>query len=372
MCDRTEVAVGLSISLTGRFCLQGQEALQGIRLWQSYVNAQGGIAVRDWEKRTVRLIWYDDYSQISAARTNVLRLLREDKIDILLGPYSSSLTMSVAEIAEEYKKVLWNHGGSSDEIFRHGWRYLVGIQSPASDYLRALPYWLAEKSPALKRICVLYSGRGTFGWHIARGVLESALRVAHHSVHLVPINVPWDNHDIILGILAGIGPEAVVLAAGFQDELALMRTRDLWPGTVREVAAVAAGVRAFSTELGQTADRVLGASQWEPGVTFPNPLGSTSDWFLNSFQNQFGRTPDYIAAGSFATGLVLTECIRLAGCLDVEKVRNTASDLDCYTFYGRFRIDSRTGMQTGHRGLLIRWEEDHKRVLPSRPGLGRD
>src|SRR5262249_27996052 len=65
-----------------------------------------------------------------------------------------SLTMSVAKIAEEYKKILWNHGGSSDEIFRHGWRYLVDIQSPASDYLRALPYWLAEKSPALKRIYV--------------------------------------------------------------------------------------------------------------------------------------------------------------------------------------------------------------------------
>src|SRR5262249_40530767 len=72
------------------------------------------------------------------------------------GPYSSSLTMSVAEIAEEYKKVLWNHGGSSDEIFRHGWRYLVGIQSPASDYLRALPYWLAEESrPSTGFVCCI-------------------------------------------------------------------------------------------------------------------------------------------------------------------------------------------------------------------------
>ncbi len=111
------------------------------------------------EKRSVRLIWYDDRSQISCARKNVFRLLREDQIDILLGPYSSSLTMAVVEIAEEYKKVLWNHGCSSDEIFRHGRRYLVGIASPASDYLRALPHCLAEEFPALGRICVLYSGR---------------------------------------------------------------------------------------------------------------------------------------------------------------------------------------------------------------------
>src|SRR6266581_7774388 len=110
MCNKTEVAVGLSISLTGKCRPQGQQALQGIRLWQSYINAQGGVAIRNREKRSVRLIWYDDRSQISFARKNVCQLLREDKICILLGPYSSSLTMAVMDIAEEYKKVLWNYG----------------------------------------------------------------------------------------------------------------------------------------------------------------------------------------------------------------------------------------------------------------------
>jgi ABC-type branched-subunit amino acid transport system substrate-binding protein len=56
MCSRSKVTVGLSISLTGRFRSQGEQALQGVRLWQSYINAQGGIAVRDEEKRSVRLI----------------------------------------------------------------------------------------------------------------------------------------------------------------------------------------------------------------------------------------------------------------------------------------------------------------------------
>ena len=101
-------------------------------------------------------------------------------------------------------------------------------------------------------------------------------------------------------------------------------------------------------------------------MTVPIIAGPTSHWFLDSFQRQFDRPPDYIAAGSFATGLVLTECIRLAASLDDEELRNTASDLDCNTFYGRFRIDCRTGMQTGHRVLLIRWQGGHKVVLPPR------
>jgi branched-chain amino acid transport system substrate-binding protein len=66
-----------------------------VRLWQSYVNAQGGMTVQNEKKSFVRLIWYDDHSEISTARKNVFQLLREDKIEILLGPYSSSLTLAV-------------------------------------------------------------------------------------------------------------------------------------------------------------------------------------------------------------------------------------------------------------------------------------
>jgi ABC-type branched-subunit amino acid transport system substrate-binding protein len=81
--SRVDITVGLSVSLSGRFRLL-RAALQGFLLWQSYINAQGGIAVQNGEKKPVRLIWYDDRSQISCARSNVTRLLREDQIDIAL------------------------------------------------------------------------------------------------------------------------------------------------------------------------------------------------------------------------------------------------------------------------------------------------
>jgi len=104
----------------------------------------------------------------------VHRLIRNDHIDVLLGPYSSSLTIAAAEISEEYKKILWNYGGTSDEIFNRGARHIVRIASPASDYLRRLPHRLAEEYPDLHRVCVLHSGKGTFGRQVARGVLESS------------------------------------------------------------------------------------------------------------------------------------------------------------------------------------------------------
>jgi hypothetical protein len=126
--------------------------------------------------------------------------------------------------------------------------------------------------------------------------------VAHHAVHLVPINVPWEDHDTILGVLSGIVPEVVVLAGSFQEEVSLMRTRSRWPRTVRVVAAIAAGLGDFFAELGQEAEGVVGPSQWERCVIFPDITGPGSDWFLDSFQRKFGEVPDYIGCRKFRHG----------------------------------------------------------------------
>ena len=357
-----EIRVGLSVSVSGRFQLQGQQALDGILLWQAHANAQGGISITGGVERAVRLVWYDNGSRVSRARENVLRLIRNDSVDILPGPYSSNLTLAAAEIAEQYKTILWNCGGSSDEIFGRGWRYVIGISSPASDYMRAFPHWLAKQYPELRRICVLYSSQGTFGLQVARGVEESA-RKTGQSVELVPFFTPLKNIEFALSMLLDNRPEAVVLAGSFQDELAIMRTRPRWPRTVGAVAAVAAGIPDFAAELGQMADGVFGPSQWEPVVGFPKIVGPPSDWFMKSFRTRFGMRPDYVAAGSFATGLIVTECIRQAASLDSDKLRTTASELDCHTFYGRFRIDTQSGKQVGHRILLLRWQNGKKVVL---------
>jgi branched-chain amino acid transport system substrate-binding protein len=358
-----EIKLGVSVSVSGKFQLLGQQALDGIRLWQSYANGRGGILLGG-RQRAIRLVWYDDGSRADRVLKNVLRLIRNDQVDVLLGPYSSALTIAAAEAAEDSGKVLWNYGGTSDAIFSRGWKHVIGIASPASDYLRALPRWLAREHSELRRISILYQGKGSFAWQVARGILESA-RDTGHSVDLVPFHTPFNESHRRFPKLFEFDPQVVVLAASFEDELLVLRTRPRWPGTVRAVAAVAAGTTLFGTRLGAMADQVLGPSQWEPGVSSPNILGPTSEWLVDQFQKQFGAGPDYVAAGSFATGVILTECIRRADSLDNQKLRRIASTLDCHTLYGRFRIDAANGRQMGHQVLLIRWQNGQKILLHS-------
>ena len=359
--NRHEIKVGLSISTSDKFQLRGQQALDGILLWQSHVNANGGVRVGNIS-RPVRLIHYDDGSGFSRAQENVLRLIREDKIDVLFGPYSSGLTMAAAEIAEEHKKLLWNYGGTSDEIFERGWRYILGISSPASDYFRNLPHWLVKEYPSISRICVLHSSKGTFAQQVARGLKEAVIATIP-SVELVPFDMRLNDSEAVVSRIRDLSPDAVVLAGNFQDEVAIIRTRPHWPNSVRVTAAVAAGIASFASQLGKMADGILGPTQWEPHASPSTVVGPSSAWFIDSFQKQFCTEPDYIAAGAFATGLILTECIRQTSSLDDHKLRSIASDLDVRTFYGGFHVDAHNGKQMGHRVLLVEWREGTKAVL---------
>ncbi|MBI3047974.1 MAG: ABC transporter substrate-binding protein [Acidobacteria bacterium] len=186
MTSSGEIIVGLSIAASGALSRQGREALDGARLWESYINQSGGIAVAPDARRPVRLIWLDDESRLDRARLNVSRLLADERVDLLLGPYGSAATLAAAELADRRGRILWNYGGASDDIFSRGFRRLVGIFSPASDYLRALPAWLARTHPSLRRILVAHLARGSFGAHIARGIWEAAAAVGAFVVEAVP------------------------------------------------------------------------------------------------------------------------------------------------------------------------------------------
>jgi hypothetical protein len=85
---------------------------------------------------------------------------------------------------------------------------------------------------------------------------------------------------------------------------------------------------------------------------------------VRSVREQFGCEPQYTAAASFAVGLIFGECMRRAGSLQ-DNLLATAAELDCFTLYGGFRLDSASRRQVGHHMLLVQWDQDHKVLLPA-------
>ncbi len=352
MSAPSEILTGVSLPLTGKFQLQGQEALNGLRLWVDHISPS----------MPVRLIVHDDCSRVELAKENVLRLLTRERVDLLLGPYSSGLTLAVVPIAEAHRKILWNHGGASDAIYERGWRHLVSVISPASEYLRALPLLARQRDPEISRIGIIHARAGTFAAHVACGAAEAAKAAGFDQIHLSSFASPIEDPAPVLQGASVGDPELLVAVGSFQDDVAIIRHRERVP-RVKALAAVAAGLGAIYREAGRLTEEVIGPSQWEPGVTWDNIVGPDSASFLSEYQARFHQAPGYPAAQAFAAGLILSECLRRAGSLEDETLLAAAYGLELTTFFGGFRLDPGTGRQIGHRSLLVQWQDGKKMVI---------
>ena len=118
------IQAGIPVSLTGQFQVQGKQVLAGLQAWVDDVNKAGGIALRPGATGLgLELVHYDDASLARQARQATERLITQDRVDLLFGPYSSVLASASAAVAEENHRVMWNQGGASDNIYQQGYRY---------------------------------------------------------------------------------------------------------------------------------------------------------------------------------------------------------------------------------------------------------
>ena len=348
--------------MSGPLRRQGQEAYDGIRLWVEHRMSAGGLKVgRNQATRPLRLVALDDASRAPHARENVARLLTEEPVDLLLGPYGSGSTLAVAPLAAAHGKILWNHGGASDAVTEAGWRGVVSVLSPASDYLRNLPGLVRHRTGA-QRATVLYAGRGTFPSCIRRGVEAGARTAGFDSVRAIAFDSPLRNAKAAIDAALADSPHLLVVAGRFEDDVAILRERQRLE-TVGTVACVAAGADGFHQELGVLAEGVIGPSQWEPHLHERPSIGPPSAWFCSEFRRVFQRDPGYVAAQAYTLGIIIGECIRRAESLEDRELLAVARRLDTTTLFGRFLLDPATSRQVGHEIVLVEWRDGRKHSL---------
>lgn len=358
------IKVGAALSLSGGFALQGRQAACGLRLWAEDLATAGGLAVRDRDGRLpVELIVYDDESRMGLAAARVEKLITEDRVDLLIGPYSSALTLAVAPVAERHRKVLWNHGGASDAIARHNFRFVVTLASPASRYFVGILRMLTHVAPFANRVALVYGARGTF----PPAVIDGAERYARDNGFLVTFKAPYPSTRVefaALGThLTDQSPDVILGVGRTENDVQLAWTLKTQRVRARAMGLVAAPLRAFMEALGQDSCGFLGPSQWEPGVRYRPDVGPAPAEFVARFRDRFGGEPDYPAAQAYAAGLVAQRCVETTGTLRDEPVREAADTLAFTTLYGGFKLAAQSGEQIGHTMVVVQWQGAQKPIV---------
>ncbi len=299
------MSVGAPLSLTGRFARFGRQAAAGLRLWARMT----GTAVEVVDDRS-------EPARVGPALHDLA-----GRCDLLLGPYSTSLAREAARFAAEADRVVWNHGGSGDDVQAAAPGRLISVLTPTSRYAEPFIGHLAEHHPALA--LRLVAGEGSFGRQVIAGARASAL------AHGVP--------------LTRGAADALFTAGTFEEDVALVAGLRPRP---RVLGAVAAGVLEFA-EAVATPDGVLGVAQWQPGAG-----GPAEARFLAAWDREVGGVPDYPAIQAVAAATIAVRCLAETS---ADRLWEAAAGWRGSTLFGAFGIDPVTGAQRRHRMTLVRW-----------------
>ena len=331
MGDR--LRIGACLSLSGKFARFGQQAALGLEAWRSL---DGGAELVIEDDRS-------DRHTLEAVLPSVAA-----KCDLLLGPYSTILMRAAGNIAADLGRLLWNQGGSGDDVEQAHPGYVVSVLTPTSRYAEPFVRYISQEDGS-KRDLLIVHGPGRFGRQVAEGARDAAAR---HGIraHLL------DADEAALPP-PGISREWDLFSAGvFEQDAELVAKSLRLLNPPRRVCTVAAGVREFARAV-DNPEGVFGIAQWFPGSRHEVLLGPGEEDFLRACAASGGALPDYPAVQAAAGAIIAANCARLAGSTDRNDLWAAAGDLETSTLFGGFKIDPQTGAQVSHQTVLVRWTE---------------
>ncbi len=349
--EQGPIKFGASLSLTGTYSALGQNQERGYELCVKHTNEKGGVL-----GRKIEMVLYDDKSEPATGVRLYERLITQDKVDAVLGPYSSAITEAVANVNEKYTMPMVAPMASTTSIFKKGRKFVFMVQSAAEVYLEGLLDMAARRG--LKTVAIVNEDT-LFPKTTAQGTIELAKKKGLQVVFVE--GYPKGNTDFsaILTKVRAANPDVLGAATYFDDAVAITRQmKELNVNPKMYGVTVGGDLPTFYQLLGRNAEFIYGATQWEADLPYPG-----AKEFLEAYTKEFpGRDVSYHSAGGYAGCQVLVEAIRRAGSLDGQKIREALLKTDVTTVYGGFKVDQ-DGFQISHKMVTFQWQNGKKVIV---------
>ena len=345
-----DIVVGTSVALTGKYARTGQEQLQGFQMWVDEVNARGGLLGQQ-----VKLVHYDDESKPETGAKLYEKLITDDKVDLLIGPYSSDVTMAASTVAEKHNFPMVSSGASASEIWERGYKNTFGLYTLAELYMDQILEF--GKSKGLKKIALVYENTA-FPRGVASGVKTKAKQLGMQVVFEEEYGKASTDFSSMIIKIKAKKVDMVIGGSYLPDSTAFMRQAKENRLYAKIFAfAVGPGLPDFGQNLGLDAEGVMGNTQWEPTLKLPG-----AKEFAEKYKAKYGHEPGYHAGGGYGAGYVLEAAVKKAGTTDRDKVREALFALDTVNAFGRFKVDA-TGKQIGKPAYAVQWLGGERHIV---------
>jgi len=344
------IRIGASLSLTGTYAKLGKNQHEGYQLCEKDLNAKGGLL-----GRKVQFVVYDDQSMPATAVRLYEKLITEDKVDAIMGPYSSPVTEAAVNVTEKYKKVMVAPLAATTSIFKKGRKYVFMVISPAEVYLEGLIDMAAKRG--LKTIAVVNEDT-LFSKAAASGAVELAKKKGLQVVYTEAYPKGSTDFSALLTKLKAANADVLAAATYFDDAVALTRQmKELNVNPKMYGVTVGGDLPEFYDTLKQNAEYVYGATQWEPTLPYPG----NQEWY-ETYKKEFGHEPSYHSAAGYAGCIIYAEAAKRANNLDADRVREQLLKLEIRTIFGEYKVEA-DGFQIAHKMVTFQWQKEKKATV---------
>jgi len=364
------ITLGAAVSLTGKYSTNGKNTKDGYDLAVKRINEMGGVKVGG-KAYKLQVLYYDDESTPARGAQLAERLISQDGVKFVLGPYSSGLTKAIAPVTEKYSIPMVEGNGADRELFQQGYKYMFAVLSTSDQYLREALNLAAEqataagKDPKSLKVAVAIEN-DNFSQDVRDGVVEDIERLGMQLV--VDDKLPPELNDMAATLtkVKALKPDILIVSAHAKGPALAIRQMKEMQISVPMLAMTHCDSAKIIENFGKDSEFAVCASQWDRALTYTDGVFGSAEDFAKAFEKEFKYDPPYQAAESAAAVLVFADAFARAGDFDTAKVRDALAATDMQTFYGNVKFDE-SGKNTAKPMVLYQVQDGQfKVVAPSK------
>jgi branched-chain amino acid transport system substrate-binding protein len=337
------IVLGAAVSVTGKYSTNGKHTMNGYNLAIETINEAGGVEVAG-KTYKLDIVYYDDESTPARGAQLAERLIDQDGIKFLLGPYSSGLTKAIAPVTEKYGIPMVEGNGASRSLFTQGYKYLFAVLSTSEQYLASAISLAAEKAEAEGRqpqdlTVALAFENDPFSQDVRAGVIDDASTYGMRVV--IDDKLPKELNDMsaTLTKVKAVKPDILIVSGHSKGAATAIKQIADMKVDVPILAMTHCEAADVVGKYGADADYTLCATQWAETMSYSDDLfGSAAD-YAKTFEAKYGYVPPYQAAESTASVQTFVDAFQRAGSFDPDAVRDALAATDMQTFYGNIKFD---------------------------------
>ena len=340
--DGDTITLGSSISLTGKYATNGLHTQRGYDYAVKVINEAGGVKVGG-KSYKLAVKYYDDESTPARGAQLAERLIQQDGVEYMLGPYSSGMTKAIAPVSEKFGVPMVEAEGASRSLFTQGYKYLFAVLSTSEQYLATAIDFAAEKSsdPKSVRIALAFEG-DPFSMDVRAGVMD---KINEYGMKVViDDQLPADLSDMstTLTKVKALKPDALIISGHSKGAATAARQIDEMKVNVPMIALTHCEAAKVQEKFPKTSNGFLCPTQWVETLSKSDPMfGSAADW-NSGFKGDYPSytSVPYQSAQASAAVYVFKEAFEAANSFDKDKLRDAISAVEMETFYGDIKFSA--------------------------------